>query len=303
MNLQIKLVLTLICSLSAFCGCVKSSDSADIQPLSQNTGKAEKVSNFPADDCPQWQIVKSKLSEAENRELEEYKVIIPREAPDDFRGYLLSADLVEDCEKRIKIGQVIRAIINGNEADADRKFVQQNSEEIVSVTLKIWDSCGFSVDGTRHEKYRLVNYINFREESNALLLSNLLQTKKLNGDLVHAYLKRPIPSLLPLLRELLKEAENAGSLTDEICLTIMIEQTRRNRTMLPKLVELTKNNELGEQTKQGILMIVEKFKKGSSIKWKDVETLQLGLNDFEEERDGTSIVCGEGVVFGDHSKK
>jgi hypothetical protein len=297
------LVLPLVCCLLSFCGCIKNTISADIQPFNQNIREEERISNTPNDYCREWQMIKSKLSEEEIRKLEEYKIIIPRERPDDFNGYLLSAELVEDCEKRIEIGQVIRAIVSGTETDADRKFAKQNSKAIVSVILRIWDSCGFSVDGTTHEKYRLVNYKSFREEDNAILLANLLQEKKLNGGIVYAYLSHPIPSLVPTLRELLKEAGNIGNLKDEIVLAIMIEQSERKQAMVPKLVEFTQNNELSEQTKKGILMIIEKFKKGRAIKWENVENLQLELDDFEEERNGESILCDEGVFSVDHSNK
>lgn len=297
------LFLPLVYCLLSLCGCVKDASSTDIQPFSQNAPEEERILNTPNDYCREWQMIKSKLSVEDERKLEEYKIIIPRERPDDFSGYLLSAELVEDCEKRIKFGQVIRAIVTGTETDADRRFAKENSKTIVSVVLRIWDSCGFSVDGTSHEKYRLVNYESFRGEDKSLLFSYLLQEKKLNKDIVFAYLNHPVPSLLPLLDELLKEAENSGSVTDQIVLTLVIYQTQRNRAMLPKLTALTDKSELSGQTKKGILTITGKFKKGKAIKWEDVEALGLELSDFEEKRNGESTLCGEGAFSVDHRNK
>jgi hypothetical protein len=274
--------------ISIICGCEGNANSVshDIpvsnldKSIKKDKTKLESISEY----CRDWEFMKSNLNDLEKSDFEKNGVISPIVKSKDFSGYLLSADLVEDCESRIKIGQILRTIIRGAESEADRKYALQNSKMIVSVLLKIWNNRGFSRDGTHYDKYYLVNYENFNDADNLLLLTYLLEKKKLNMGLVNSVLMRPLPSLIPLLTEMLKTAETTGDLTEQFYLAVMIEETKKDRSMFRKLTLLSSNKKISEENRNIIRSILDNRKKGRTINLENIDNLRLGLSDVEENR-------------------
>jgi hypothetical protein len=289
MKTRMFLLFLAIC-VSLLFGCVSNANSAShnipVSKTEKSPPKGETLakSDSASDYCSDLEFMKSNLNELEKPNFEKNGVISPVISAKDFSGYLLSADLIEVCESRIKIGQIIWTIIRGTESDADRKYALQNSKMIVSVLLKIWNNRGFSSDGVHYDKYYLVNYENFNDEDNLLLLTYLLEKKTLNMGLVGSVLDRPLPSLVPLLTEMLKTAETTGDLTEQFYLAIMIEETKKDRSMFRKLNSLANNKKISKENRDIIRSIMDSKKKGHTINLENMENLRLELSDVEENR-------------------
>lgn len=280
-------IATVIC-ISLICSCVGKASSANQQlPVgdTENSSlKTKPISENTSDLCVEWERTRSNLNELEKADFEKNGIEFPVSQTNAESGYLLSESIVKDCESRIKIGRLMWNLVRNKEDDTDRKYAHENSTFIISIILKIWDNPGFSRDGVRLDKYNLLNNEIFTAEDNLLLLSYLLKKKTLNIGLVNSILKSPMRSLAPLLSDRLKGAERSGDLTERVYFSILLEQTAKNGNGLRKLTKFANDERLSDQSRRIIRSITEKFKKGHSIVFEDIENLGLEISEHEEDR-------------------
>jgi hypothetical protein len=234
--------------------------------------------NFKS-DCEKWQQFYEQLSQEEKNILRDEGIVGSSVGDDDY-GYILSPELVKDCRLRLEIGRYIQRIMTGKGDGTDAEFADENSKEIVRVLRHIWKGYYFSGDGAASEKYGLLWNKGLKEEDVAPFISELLKTEGLlKSDLIYVLITRPMPSLKPVISELLQDAENRRDISKQVYALIILQQASPEPKFLSKLEIISQNKKLSAKTKKGILEVIRKFKSGEKVIYDDIENLGLALDE------------------------
>jgi hypothetical protein len=271
-------VLTFLVSGLVSCNNHSSTVIAD-----NNIVIVENKSHDISDWCAEWERIHELLSKDDKNTLQKEGVVHSSDNKYEHAYYVLSPQLVSSCEQRVKIGGFIWMVVLGLDTETDEEFAQRNSKEIVKVLRHIWDSPAFSSDGVHHEKYSLLTYKGVKDEEIAPFIGELLKkerTPDMEDSLEFTLLTRPLPSLMPIVSELLKKAENEGNVFRQVYYLIILHQTTPNSLHLTKLDKMTRSRKLSNETRNGLTEIINKFKSGKKIDYEDVEKLNLQL--FED---------------------
>lgn len=253
--------------------------------LAQNTEKVNKLSTSISKrnsdtDCAEWTRTYMLLSETGKENVQKYYIAVNGDDKSVITGYyVLSSKLVNNCTLRIKIGILIYRVVTGTDTETDRRFAEENSDQIVKVLRQIWNAPAFSSDGTSHEKYLLLVNTAIKDNYIAPFIGELLKSEGLNSELIYVLVTRPQTSLIPILYELLKESENQQDLPKQIYALIILMNTSPQPQFLSKLKTISRNKTLSSNTKKGIVKIINKFQVRNKVTYKDIEDLELPLED------------------------
>ena len=230
--------------------------------------------------CEEWDRTYGLLSSEGKQNLEKAGVAINGSDEKANNGYyVLSRELMNDCNLRVKIGQFLYLSVDGIDTETDRQFAKQNSKEIVKILRHIWNSSAFSSDGVSHEKYLLLTNKGITDENISPFIGELLKAEDLNSELVYVLVNRPLRSLKPVIMELRLKARKSNNIPQRIYSLIALEQASPDPTFRMELDSISKGRGLSPKTKHGLEIILAKFKNGQKITFADVEYLGLPLPD------------------------
>lgn len=229
--------------------------------------------------CQRWDRLRAHLlpfqSVALNRDLAVY---VPR-------GFVLSADLVADCDLRGEMSEYFsRAIsLEGENSESDRRFAAKHSKEIVAALRRIWPSLGDSkalvVDGDfDNMKYVLLADPALRESDIAPLISDILDAETIDNALGRIIFHRPLPEVRPALLRIVEEVDNPSSRI----LTLTLLHKLGEASALPQLKRLSRDPSLSAVERRYASAIAARAARGEEINFSDVERLEY------EEADPTA---------------
>ncbi len=199
-----------ILTITLLCSCVLGITTCDARLIStvEENNKATNRMLDSNQDCEEWTQTYSLLRDEGKKDLQREGIAVNGDDESAGNGYyVLSPELVNDCNLRVKIGQFIYLVVGGKETETERQFAKQNSEQIVKVLRHIWNAPVFSSDGTSHEKYLLLSNKGLKDEAVSPFIGELLKAEGLNSELIYVLITRPLTSLKPAVNELLKKSE------------------------------------------------------------------------------------------------
>jgi hypothetical protein len=250
------------------CGLNSSANTSSATPVKSASG----VSQRPDQDCEKWERLFALLSPEDQDIVEKNGILSGRQ------GWIISEKLIPDCDLRVNVANYLDHYRESDNEEVTR-FANENSAAIIDTLRRVWNSPYFSVDGNRSEKYMLLLAKGLRDEDRESFIKELLVSEGIqNNDdnqLDYVLFKSPIPSAIPLLDQLLKEAEVKNDFAQQARLLILIERASGSPKLLPKLEKIASNKALSSKARSKLSMIISKMKKAEEISYDDIDEFNL----------------------------
>jgi hypothetical protein len=254
--------------------------SACDSQLAQNAGSNVQTvtttnSNGLGAECDEWNRTYELLT-ADGKEVLRKEGITPSGSDPMARSgyYVLAPAIMDDCMTRVRVGRFLGLVVGGVDTEEDRRLAGENSEQIVKVLRRVWNSPGFSADGTTHEKYLLLTNRGIKDADVEPFIVELLKTEELTPELLYVLLNRPFPSYQARLLELSSDTNDLA--TQIRALLVLQQQFPQNKT-LNKLKTLSRDNRIPAASKDELLTLIRKLEAGKKITSLEIEDLDLVL--------------------------
>lgn len=255
-----------------FIGCASKSTAT-----SETNFKVQKSLSFD-NYCQEWQQIFNELNEEEKESLQIEGISYANKNP-----FILSEDLVEDCQLRIKIGRFIWNGMREEISETEKNFANQNSKEIVRVIDHIWNSSNFSVDGVTHEKYLLLlSDKGIKDEDIAPFIGKLIVKEKINSEesedeVFYILFNRPLPTLNSIILDSLKNAERKKDLLGQIYSAYLLFRDTKEKKFFEKIKAIYKNKKISKAVKIELNNIVAKIERGKFLEYRDFDNLSYAF--------------------------
>ncbi|MDQ4122709.1 MAG: hypothetical protein M3209_14825 [Acidobacteriota bacterium] len=252
-------VTVFVAFLFYFSGC-KSTKTVTANDLQKNPDAAQH--------CDKWQQLYENLSDENKDDLKKNGIVISN-----ADGYLISKNLVADCQVRLRIADYIGKGIGGRNDDSDSKFAREHSSEIVKVLERTWH---FYYDGASHEKYNLLHDNAIKDEDIAPFISKLIKSEPLSSDLYLVLLNRPLYLFKNEITESLQKAEQNKNLLQQIYALTLLHQHYAESNSVSKIKNIANNKKISIETKNAVLALAKKMETGMNVDYfDDIEAIEL----------------------------
>lgn len=190
--------------------------------------------------------------------------------------FIVSAQLVPDCESRMAVSSFISdVVLRGGASEQDLQFATNHGDLISSVVLKIWNSIANSPaippDGTlRHDRWALLTEQAVSDSVVSDIAIANIQHEGFSADITYLLLDRPLMEVIPAARAVL--SKKSISPTEAIFAIAFLSKVAMGEAT-ESLSDLISHTNLTKQQRRVAGILRGKFVNGTPATWADVEAL------------------------------
>ena len=276
---------TLTTFLLSFCILGITACNAQSAPKVEENNRLATDGEIPSSsqDCEEWNRTYALLSNEGKEDVQKEGIALNGRDESSSRAYyVLSPELVDDCNLRVKIGQFIQLVVGGTDTETDKQFAEQNSEQTVRVLRHIWNSPAFSYDGVSHEKYLLLINKGINDKNVAPFIGELVEREGLNSELFYVLRGNTFSSVRPKLLKSLEKAESTQDLLQQVYALVLLQENAFEPKLFSKLNKIAQEEKNSENNRKSVSKIARKIKARKAITSDDIEGFEIAIDESLE---------------------